>query len=126
MKKLYYFIIFFVFLSCAQTRSKEVRLRKPCEEVEYFKNLGVFNANQDTVLCTIESDTLKIKVLFINCEKQYQAIESKVDCSRSFAKYFDNKLITFDSINSSCKRQIKYIKGIPEYDDMEILPLYLK
>jgi hypothetical protein len=123
-----FFLLYFSVISICYSKNK-IKKSECAKNIEinyYKKNGKVLIIGQDYLLCTLENDSIVIKVLFNKCNIIYWAISSKnkEECPRSFAKYYNDKLVTFDSTDLNCNRIIQYIADT-NFGDSGILPKYL-
>jgi hypothetical protein len=97
------------------------------KELNYFqKNGTITKTGQNNVVGEIKNESIYMKILLENCVIKYRAIESKLNCSKSFAKFHNGDLVFYDSTDNDCNIIIHFDVGIEDYNNIEILPEYLR
>ncbi len=92
-----------------------------------FKKHGHFRHFSDGSLVGEYTDNFKnYKILLVICKLVYFSIQSELDKSRSMAKFHENCLVFYDSINDKGEVYSLYDVDMPHYDSTHILPKHLK
>jgi hypothetical protein len=97
------------------------------KELDFYKKNGkVIEIDENSVVGEFKSDSMYSKILLENCIIKYRAIESRLNCSKSFAKYNNGKLVFYDSTDWDCNIIIHFVLGIENYSNAKMLPKYLQ
>jgi hypothetical protein len=101
-----------------------------CPEINeldfYQKNGKITRLGKNDLIAELINDSIDIKILVNNCVIRYRSINSTVDSSYSFAKYYNGDLVFYDSIGKDGKHVVHFTIDYDVFDIIETLPTYLR
>lgn len=129
MKTAIYLFVACLFSADYYTDNTSQTAKYPCKgnkEVDFYAKYGkVEQSSSNRVVCTYANDSINVKLLLEDCEIRYRTIDNK-NGNSSMAKYYNNELVFFDSLDVDNEPFVRFFAGIDGFNNIDDLPLYIR
>lgn len=93
-----------------------------CNYLKRFKKFGKFSqTDSESTVVEYTKDSVRFKILVQNCSIIYSSSEHIYSKASSWAKFENNCIVFYDTLDGDGKILKSYIRGLPEFENKEML-----